>query len=66
MSNSQQGSADTIPELEAHCGSWVCTSPTGEVREFYERGNVEKAARAGYRIETAAGYLGRINRGLAR
>ena len=53
-----------IPELEPHCGSWVCTSPEGVVREFYDRANVEKAARAGYRIETAAAYLSRINREL--
>ena len=51
-----------IPELEPYCGSWVCTAPNGDVREFYSRENVERAAKAGYRIETAAGYLARINR----
>jgi len=53
-----------IPELEERCGSWVCTSPAGEVREFFERANAEKAAASGWRVETAATYLARINREL--
>jgi hypothetical protein len=50
-----------IPELEPHCGSWVCTSQTGDVREFFELENVEKAAAHGWSVETTAQYLGRIN-----
>lgn len=50
-----------VPELEPHCGSWICTSPGGEVREFFERANVERAASTGWRVETAAQYLGRVN-----
>lgn len=50
-----------IPALE-RSGSWIVTSPSGTVREIYERRNVEKAAKAGWRIETAGQYLGRINR----
>jgi hypothetical protein len=51
-----------IPELEPRCGSWVVTSPDGAVSEFFERANAEIAAQCGYRVETAAGYLARINR----
>jgi hypothetical protein len=40
----------------------VITSPAGEVTERYNRETVERAAKAGYRIETAASYLARINR----
>lgn len=50
-----------IPPLERSCGSWVVTSPAGTVYEFFGRRNVEKAAAAGWRIETALQYLGRIN-----
>jgi hypothetical protein len=50
-----------IPELEPHCGSWVVTSPTGRVYELFERADVEKVAAAGWKVETAATYLGRIN-----
>jgi hypothetical protein len=52
---------DGIPELERHCGSWICTSPTGQVREFFDRSNAEVAKRNGWTVETAAQYLGRIN-----
>lgn len=51
----------TIPDLESYCGSWIVTSPAGRVVELYERSNVERAANAGYRVETAAQYLGRVN-----
>lgn len=54
--------AHAIPELEPHCGSWVCTAPDGQVLEFYSLNNVERAERAGWRIETAAQYLARFNR----
>ena len=54
-----------IPELPHSCGSWICTSPQGAVREFYTRRNVEKAAAAGWRIETAFDYLHRLNEEIA-
>lgn len=60
-SSKASGKATPIPELEPTCGSWVVTSPGGRVVELYERANVEKAAEAGWRIETSAGYLARIN-----
>ena len=50
-----------IPDLEPHCGSWVCTAPTGWVVELYNREIVEFLAGSGWRVETAAQYLGRIN-----
>lgn len=52
----------TIPTLEPHCGSWVCTSPDGRtVREFFEPANARRAAAGGWKVETAAQYLGRVN-----
>lgn len=54
----------SIPDLEPHCGSWICISPLGTVREFFSRANTEKAAAYGWRVETAAQYLGRINAAL--
>lgn len=51
----------TIPPLELHCGSWIVTAPDGHVVELFKRANVERAAQAGWRIETAVTYLGRIN-----
>lgn len=50
-----------IPTLEHGCGSWICTAQSGRVVELYERPNVEKAATASWRVETALQYLGRIN-----
>lgn len=50
-----------VPPLEPRCGSWICTSPAGEVREFFERENVARAAIGGWLVETVAQYLGRIN-----
>lgn len=53
-----------VPGLESYCGSWIVSLPSGAVcGEFYDRGNVERLATAGYyTIETAAQYLGRLNR----
>ena len=54
-----------IPELEPHCGSWIITrKDDGEViGEFYDRKNAEALFDTGkVVIETAAQYLGRINR----
>lgn len=53
-------SATRIPELGARCNSWVVTSPHGKVFELFDRKNVEKAAKAGWQIETAINYLARI------
>lgn len=51
-----------IPALPHTCNSWVVTSPDCARRyELWERANVERAAAAGWRIETAHDYLCRIN-----
>lgn len=50
-----------VPQLGRHEGSWIVTSPAGMVVELFERTNVEIAAQLGWRIETVAAYLGRIN-----
>lgn len=50
-----------IPDLEPYCGSWTVTSPDGEVVELFTRANVERAAAAGWRVETTTQYLCRIN-----
>lgn len=50
-----------IPPLRRHEGSWMVTSPSGEVRELYTEANVKKAIAAGWKVETAGTYLGRIN-----
>lgn len=57
-----------IPELEPHCGSWICTiehpdSPTRLV-EVYERIDAERLAARGWRVLTAAQYLAEFNRGV--
>lgn len=54
-------SEQAIPALPHGCGSWVVTSPAGRVLELYDRANVEKAAAAGWKIETALQYLARFN-----
>jgi hypothetical protein len=51
-----------IPKLAPHEGSWVVTSPNGRITELFERENVEKAAAAGYKIETIGDYLARFNK----
>jgi hypothetical protein len=53
----------TIPELEPHCGSWICTQ-NDAVREVYERATAEKLAARGWRVLTAAQYLAEFNRGV--
>ena len=53
-----------IPDLEHGCGSWMATSPSGQVIELYERSNVAAAAMKGWTIETAMTYLCRINKTL--
>ncbi len=51
-----------IPELEPHCGSWVCTPPSGGLgMETFTRNTAEVLSGAGWRVETAAQYLGRVN-----
>jgi hypothetical protein len=55
-----------IPSLEPRCGSWVVTrKATGEVvGEFYDQSNVEKFNPETCVVETAATYLGRVNKEL--
>lgn len=50
-----------IPPLPHGCGSWVVTAPDGLVYELHKRSNVRLAAAQGWKIETAADYLHRIN-----
>ena len=58
----------TIPELEPHCGSWICTHNDADavhaVREVYERKTAEALAARGWRVLTAAQYLAEFNRGV--
>jgi hypothetical protein len=54
--------ASALPRLSSREGSWVGTSPAGEVREFYSRQKAERALNAGWRLETIGAYLGRVNR----
>lgn len=54
---------ETVPPLRAHEGSWIGTSPSGEVREFFSEANAQKALKGGWTVETANTYLARINRG---
>lgn len=51
----------SIPQLEPHCGSWMATSSSGQVLEVWDREDAEQLAKSGWRIETAAAYLGRLN-----
>lgn len=51
----------SIPDLEPRCGSWICTAPNGQAFEFFLASNVQKAAKAGWKVETAGEYLGRLN-----
>lgn len=55
-----------IPELEPHCGSWIVTARRDGkvVGEFYSRSLVERINTERYSVETAAQYLGRLNRSL--
>lgn len=53
---------DALPALRSHEGSWIVTSPRGDVRELYEEANARKALAAGWKVETAGTYLGRINK----
>jgi len=53
-----------IPPLEPHCGSWVVTRKSdGQViGEFFHRRSVERFNPEKVLIETAAQYMGRLNR----
>lgn len=57
-----------IPELEAHCGSWVVSrKATGEViGEFFNRASVARFSGETCVAETAQQYLARINRSTKR
>jgi len=54
-------SSKCVPELPHGCNSWVVTSPTGVVRELYERANVQLAIAHGWKAETTVDYLARLN-----
>jgi hypothetical protein len=57
----------TIPKLEPHCGSWICsTDVEGEprIRETFDPATAEALAVRGWQVETAAQYLARFNRGV--
>lgn len=41
--------------------SWMVTSPSGKVFELYTQANVIRAELAGWKVESAAAYLARIN-----
>lgn len=53
-----------LPELEPHCGSWIATRPDGRVFELFNRSYAELCASRGWKLETAAQYLGRINKAI--
>jgi hypothetical protein len=53
-----------IPELAHGCGSWICTPPNGQPMETFTRSTAEILSGAGWRVETAGEYLGRINKAL--
>lgn len=55
-----------IPALEHHCGSWIATriADNSVVGEFFERNNLLKLNPKTIRVETAAQYLGRVNKEL--
>ena len=52
------------PPLRRYEGSWMVTSPSGEVRELFTEANVRKALAKGWKAESAGTYLGRINKGI--
>lgn len=52
----------TLPPLRAHEGSWIGTSQTGEVREFFNQANAQKALDAGWTVRTAGDHLANLNR----
>lgn len=61
--NPRGGPSETgVPDLERESGSWVVTSPSGQVVELFDRANAEKASAAGWRVETALQYRARLNR----
>jgi len=61
MSTNEQKHA---PELEPHCGSWIVTrTATGEaVLETWSRKVADAINRDRYTVQTAAQYLGALNR----
>jgi hypothetical protein len=50
-----------IPGLPHACGSWVVHSPCRATAELFSRKNVEKLESIGWKVETTAAYLTRIN-----
>lgn len=54
---------DIVPPLEPHCGSWVLTRE-GCTFETSKHETAVKAAALGWKVETTAQYLSRVNRGI--
>jgi hypothetical protein len=54
------------PKLEPHCGSWVVTRLIDGtvIGEFFTKSIVEQFNPNTCRVETAAQYLGRVNRAI--
>ncbi len=53
------------PDLEPHCGSWVLSQDGETVCETFSRKIADIAADSGkFTVETAAVYLGRLNRNI--
>jgi hypothetical protein len=50
-----------FPVMSWPSGSWICTSPSREVREFYTEANARKAFEAGWRVQLAHEYLREYN-----
>ncbi len=51
----------TLPKLRRHEGSWIATAPGGGAREFFTRGNAQRALNAGWKVKTAGQHLGGLN-----
>lgn len=52
----------TLPKLRRHEGSWIATAPGGGAREFFTRGNAQRALNAGWKVKTAGAHLGSLSR----
>lgn len=59
----RQMATKTLPALRRHEGSWIARAPSGGYREFFSRGNAQRAMNAGWKVKTAGAHLGALNRG---
>lgn len=53
---------EVVPPLRAHEGSWIGTSPTGQLLEFFDEADAQRALQAGWTVRTAGDHLAQINR----